>query len=293
LRAGARLRHAFVSASRLPSNQRPAPKDKTRRQRKPVDPRRTLQQALGSPQWSEDRRDTPRACVRAPGPCRRHPHRVDVPKDASAKEVNTSRPCGPVAKHSDRQRDPKVSPTSRPLALRSKELITTDPLPCFAAPKSNSSALKLSSELLREWSYAALHDPQAPKSHQAAHDDASRSHGQLFDRLVPATRPRRDKKRALDGRMAAREDAVPNMRAASELRRVHQQGAARSGRLQVSLSASTWPSARTRRSKQGLMCRLETHGCVSIPAVIPRCDSEEPQPEIPARTSSHPMRVFT
>lgn len=133
-----------MSVCRLQSNHRPAPKDKTRHQEKPVDPRWTLQHAFELPQWSEDRRDTPRACVRAQGPCRSRPHRIDAPKDESAKEANTSRPHGPAAKHSDRQKNPKVSSTSRLLALRSRELINADLSLRLAAPKSNRAALELS-----------------------------------------------------------------------------------------------------------------------------------------------------
>lgn len=57
-----------------------------------MDPRGTLQQTVGLPRRSEDRLDTPRVCVRAPGPCRRRHRHLHAPKDVSAKEANTSRP---------------------------------------------------------------------------------------------------------------------------------------------------------------------------------------------------------
>ena len=115
------------------------------------------------------------ASVRAPGPFRTRPRRVDVPKDESAKEANTLRPCGPFDRHLTRQGNPKVSPARHQLASWSKELINTKPLPSHTAPKSSRAALGAGSELPWEWSWEALHDPQAPKNRQAARDLLSRS----------------------------------------------------------------------------------------------------------------------
>lgn len=46
---------------------------------------------------SEDHLVNSRTCVRAPGPHRSHPQRRDAPKDEEAREVNASRPCGPLS----------------------------------------------------------------------------------------------------------------------------------------------------------------------------------------------------
>jgi hypothetical protein len=136
-----RLRECQPAASA----RRPAPKDRTRRRREPVDPRGTRQQAVGTRRWSEDRLSTPRACARAPGPFSRRHRRVGAPRDTSAKEANTSRPCGPVSRRRERQSDPKASPASRQLASRSRELAASTP--------TASASLRRAA---RQWSSSGL-----------------------------------------------------------------------------------------------------------------------------------------
>lgn len=63
------------------------------------------------------------------------------------KEANTSRPCGPVDRHPDRQTAPKSYPSDPLPALRSKELFDAKLSPRHPAPKSDMTKIEPSFEL--------------------------------------------------------------------------------------------------------------------------------------------------
>lgn len=209
---------------------------------------------------SEDHLATSRACVRAPGPRRIYHPRPGAPKDDETKEASASRPCGPsCSKACPKPDDPEGSPDELAPRISALELINTDHSPRSVPPKRLDAPSETSSELHGN----AL----APTDTAGQLRRASRQRGLSLPRtrcspLIYRTRPPDPEGTGAGpsdhaGRV---EDALPNERAASRLRRARRQGAERSERSRLSPFPTPGRSLEPEGSGSRQGCRVQTRG---------------------------------
>jgi len=210
---------------------------------------------------SEDRRDTPRACVRAPGPRRNHLPRPDAPKDDETKEASASRPCGPSCSLAHLTPDDPEGPPDK-LAARVSALGAHQHRP-FTAQRTSEEARRavkgqlrapLGTRSLRRYTFGQLRrasrrrKPSLPRTRCSPPTNRTRPPDPEGTGAGPSDHAGRD------------EDAVPNERATLRLRRARQQGAERSERSRLSPSPTPGriPGPEGPRLRQG--CRFRTRG---------------------------------
>jgi len=175
------------------------------------------------------------------------PPHLSTPRGTSAKEANTSRPCGPVDRPRERRATPKGSSSDLQPVSRSSGLITCEPSRRQAAPKSDSAKLELSAE--PHGSGRTKRCTTLGLRRASGRSATSRSRAQ-DDRLTALVTPRAPE--GARGEPAAT-DWPPRERCAGragciEAPKNLSAGRSRSGRPRLSLSTNAGSLVQTRRS---------------------------------------------